>query len=133
MVRLRHVAAVSLALLVGCGSTHRAAHTPDRDRTALRFVATSPHLRAICRAAALRVGYPVPCPTRVPAGLTATGVAGPTGCSLDIVSAGGLGGCARSWRGWVVGSSTVGRQHLVITASPRPLRSYAKVVNGPAW
>ena len=67
------------------------------------------------------------------AGLTATGVAGPTACRLEIVGAGGLGGCARSWRGWVVGSSWVGRQHLVITGSPRPLTSDAKLVNGPAW
>jgi hypothetical protein len=27
----------------------------------------------------------------------------------------------------------VGAEHLVTTASPRPLRNYAKVVNGPAW
>ena len=37
--------------------------------------------------------------------------------------------------GWIVGSSQVTepREHLVITASPRPLREYAKVVNGPGW
>jgi hypothetical protein len=40
---------------------------------------------------------------------------------------------AVSWRGWVVGSSITQVAHLVITASPKPLRSYAKVVNGPAW
>jgi hypothetical protein len=33
----------------------------------------------------------------------------------------------------VVGTSDVGREHLVITASPKPLTNYAKVVNGPAW
>jgi hypothetical protein len=33
----------------------------------------------------------------------------------------------------VVGSSETGDQHLVITASPRPLANYAKVINGPAW
>ena len=38
-----------------------------------------------------------------------------------------------AWRGWVVGSSISGAEHLVITASPKPLRKYAKVVNGPAW
>jgi hypothetical protein len=37
-----------------------------------------------------------------------------------------------SWRGWVVGSSTTAGQHLVITASPKPLHNYAKVVNGPS-
>ena len=39
----------------------------------------------------------------------------------------------KSWRGWVVGSTFFGADHLVITASPRPLANYAKVVNGPAW
>jgi hypothetical protein len=38
-----------------------------------------------------------------------------------------------SWRGWAAGSTNVGDEHLVTTASPRPLRNYAKVVNGPAW
>jgi hypothetical protein len=33
----------------------------------------------------------------------------------------------------VVGSSETNDQHLVIVASPRALRSDAKVVNGPAW
>lgn len=37
------------------------------------------------------------------------------------------------WRRWAVGSSYVGSEHLVTTASPRPLPNYAKVVNGPAW
>lgn len=32
-----------------------------------------------------------------------------------------------------MGSSTSATEHLVITASPRPLYNYAKVVNGPAW
>lgn len=60
---------------------------------------------------------------RVPEGLSETGAIGP----------GGIDGAAKSWRGWVVGSSYVASDHLVITASPKPLRSYAKVVNGPAW
>jgi hypothetical protein len=46
---------------------------------------------------------------------------------------GGIGRCARSWRGWVIGSTETGDHHLVITASPRPLQRYAEVVNGPAW
>ena len=39
----------------------------------------------------------------------------------------------RSWRGWVVGSSTTPDNHLVLTASPSPLPNYAHVVNGPSW
>ncbi len=44
-----------------------------------------------------------------------------------------MGGSAKSWRGWVIGSSNTDGQHLVITASPHPLTDYAKLVNGPAW
>ncbi len=57
----------------------------------------------------------------------------PTGCRLHIIGPGGIGGCAKSWRRWVVGSSTTPTEHLVITASPKPLRNDAKLVNGPAW
>ena len=42
-------------------------------------------------------------------------------------------GPSGDWRRWAVGSSYVGREHLVATASPRRLANYAKVVNGPAW
>jgi hypothetical protein len=55
---------------------------------------------------------------------------------LDIIGPGGsaaCGGGGKSWRGWVVGTSNVGPEHLVITASPRVLKNYAKLVNGPAW
>ena len=89
----------------------------------LRFVPASPRLVAACRSTAHAVGYAVPCPMRVPEGLSETGA----------ISPGGVDDAAKSWRGWVVGSSYVGADHLVITASPRPLRDYAKVVNGPAW
>jgi hypothetical protein len=99
--------------------------------SATRLVQASAELRGRCRATANEVGYPVPCPTRVPEGLTATRGIG--GCELDIIGPGGVGGCARAWRGWVVGSSETNDQHLVIVASPRALRSDAKVVNGPAW
>src|SRR5437764_238209 len=124
-MRTSALVALSLLALTGC-------REPPRLH-GLRFVLAPPSLQPQCHVAARAVGYAVPCPTRVPAGLTATGVAGPTACRLEIVGAGGLGGCARSWRGWVVGSSWVGRQHLVITGSPRPLTSDAKLVNGPAW
>ena len=89
-------------------------------------------LIATCHRTARVVGYRVPCPTRIPPGLTPFG--GTPGCPLEIIGPGRK--CPRtflSWRGWVVGSSTTTDQHLVITASPKPLRNYAKVVNGPAW
>jgi len=93
------------------------------EATGLRFVAASPRLVATCQSTARAVAYAVPCPMRVPEGPTETSVIGP----------GGIGGASKSWRGWLVGSSYLGGVHLVITASPRPLRNYAKVVNGPAW
>jgi hypothetical protein len=98
----------------------------------VRFVAAGPALRAACRSTAREVGYPVPCPTRVPANLESVG--GRPGCTISIIGAGrqcpNTHGC---WCRWVVGSSSDGVQSLVLEASPWPLQSYAKVVNGPAW
>ena len=96
----------------------------------MTFVPASRSLVRACRATARAVRYPVPCPMKVPTGLTETGLSGPTGCTLHII---GPARCARSWRGWVVGSSTTPNEHLVLVGSPTPLRNYAKVVNGPAW
>lgn len=97
-----------------------------------RFVPASAELRSKCRTTAVAVGYPAPCPMRVPAGLAAFG--GRPGCELDIIGpAKPCPNTAFLWRGWIVGSSRVGDQHLVLVASPRALEDYAKVVNGPAW
>lgn len=89
-------------------------------------------LIAACHATARAVGYRVPCPTRVPPGLTAFG--GRPGCPIEIIGPGRkCPNTYRGWRGWVVGSSATPNEHLVITASPKPLRNDARVVNGPAW
>ena len=95
------------------------------------LVQSSAALLAKCRATAAEVGYSVPCPTRTPKGLAPTRAIGR--CKLDVIGPGATEGCGRAWRGWVVGSSETNDQHLVITASPHPLRNAAKVVNGPAW
>jgi hypothetical protein len=122
----------SVLVLVGASvatgsSAPSLAHSPG-----IEFVVASPGLLAECRATAVAVGYPVPCPTRVPAGLVAYG--GRPGCGIDIIGPGRQCPNAQSgWRGWVVGSSAAGDEHLVLTASPRPLANYGKVVNGPAW
>jgi hypothetical protein len=108
------------------------AHSAMREVSPV-FVASPPSLVAACHATAKAVGYRVPCPMRIPVGLTATGRNGPTPCSLHIIGPAGTDACAQAWRGWVVGSSTTRSQHLVITASPTALTNAAKVVNGPAW
>lgn len=118
MITFARAALASLAVLVatGCGGTPPPPAVDETQATepaGLSFVPAPPDLRAKCRATATTVGYPVPCPTRVPPGL----VASP----------------GKPWEGWVIGSSEPRDQHLVITASPRPLANYAKVVNGPAW
>ena len=101
----------------------------------MRFVPAPRTLLAKCRRTARAVGYAVPCPTSIPAGLAVGSSTVFTGC-LDIIGPGGLPPCpagAKTWRGWVVGTSNVGREHLVITASPTELTNDAKLVNGPAW
>jgi len=128
------ILAVALVALLsgGCSDSGEVAVTAGPPKpSASRLVLASQELRGKCRATANEVGYPVPCPTRVPEGLVATQGIG--GCQLDIIGPGVTGGCESSWRGWVVGSSETNDQHLVIVASPQALRNYAKVVNGPAW
>ena len=124
--------------VVGCSGSRAATSTQSTANTrsvsvGADFVPAPKNLIAACRRTARAVGYLVPCPTRLPDGLTETGTNGSTNCTLHTIGPGGLGGCAKSWRGWVVGSSETVDQHLVITASPQPLRNYAKVVNGPTW
>ena len=132
-MRIQILAVALVALLSGgCSDSGEVAVTAGPPKpSASRLVLASQELRGKCRATANEVGYPVPCPTRVPEGLVATQGIG--GCQLDIIGPGVTGGCESSWRGWVVGSSETNDQHLVIVASPRALRNEAKVVNGPAW
>jgi hypothetical protein len=132
-VRTLALAVAVVALLSGgCSDSGGVAVTPGPPKqSASSLVQASPELHDNCQATANEVGYPVPCPTRVPEGLTAT--PGIDGCQLDIIGPGAAGGCAKSWRGWVVGSSETNDQHLVIVASPLALRNDAKLVNGPAW
>ena len=99
---------------------------------AATFVPAPRTLVAACKNTARAVGYPVPCPMRVPKGLVAYG--GRPDCPLGIISPGRrCPNTALSWQGWVIGSSVTADQHLVLTASPTRLENYAKVVNGPAW
>ena len=125
------VALVVALISGGCSDGGEASVTEPPQPSASLLVQAPPELRAKCQATADAVGYPVPCPTRVPDGLTATPAIGR--CELAIIGPGATESCGNAWRGWVVGSSETNDQHLVIVASPRPLRNDAKVVNGPAW
>ena len=123
------VSIVPLVLLTSaCSDEDRRAVTAMRQAALVPAPAT---LLAQCRETADAVGYPAPCPTRLPPGLGPTQGSG--GCRFQIVGQGGTGGCSNAWRGWVVGSSETSNQHLVITTSPRALSDPARVVNGPGW
>ena len=127
------VGAVAVMAVCGCTDSHRGARSTTAVQTGLRLVAVPRALLRKCHATARAVGYAVPCPTYVPAGLAFDPSHAPC---LDIIGPGGKAACGaggRSWRGWVVGTSNIGAQHLVITASPKLLENYAKLVNGPAW
>ena len=130
-MRVSVLIAVSVLLCsTGCGGSRTSEPTANR---VAAFIAAPRTVTMACRRTALAVGYPVPCPTRVPSALTATSAIAPTNCRLLVLGPGGVGGCAKGWRDWVVGSSATSEGHLVLTASPTPLRNDARVVNGPAW
>jgi hypothetical protein len=133
--RSARVGAVFLAVVFGTScakSQEQPVAQTESEPELLSLAPAPPSLRAKCVTTARAVGYPVPCPTRVPPGLAATRTAAGR-CSLGIIGPGGIDGCHHSWRRWVIGSSETSDQHLVLTATPRPVRSYARVVNGPAW
>jgi hypothetical protein len=121
--------------LSACSGSDKSGRASPNTVVGYRFIRAPASLLDKCKSTARRVGYAVPCPTRVPARLVAFG--GTSDCTIDIIGPGKHCPNTRiSWRGWVVGSSVagpLGDQHLVLTASPLPLHSYARVVNGPAW
>lgn len=127
-------ALVWLMTVAGCASS---AVPPSAGTSHSLLVATPPIVMRECIKTANAVGYPVPCPTRLLPGMQAYGgdpSRGPRCQSTFIAPA----NCSSGWPHWVVGSSAVGDpagqfQHLVIVASPHPIRSYARVINGPAW
>jgi hypothetical protein len=128
--------AVTAIVVCGCADSHTAtSSSATAQKPGLHLVAAPQMLLRKCRAAARAIGYAVPCPTSIPPGL-AIGPSTTTAGCLDVIDAGGRPACGaagKSWRGWVVGTSNVDAQHLALTASPRRLKNYAKLVNGPAW
>jgi hypothetical protein len=119
--------AAVLAVATACVQAH--AMSSGTKGPGITFVAAPPNVVADCRVTARLVGYPVPCPMRVPQGTLEPTVVGHDCTRIYVVGT----ACSGSWHGWVFGSTYVGRDHLVITASPRPLSSDAKLVNGPSW
>jgi hypothetical protein len=98
------------------------------------LVRAPPAIASMCTEATAEVGYPAPCPTRFPRGFAAT----PSlmGCHLRVIGASRPCRGSTVWAGWIVGSSQDGLippHHLVIVASPHPVRNLARLVNGPAW
>jgi hypothetical protein len=143
-VRSVAIAAVALQIVSGCGST-KATPSPARARptpipkmiASVPFVAAPTKVREECDETAGRVGYAVPCPTLLPAGLSATPAV--AGCGFAVVAAAGQAGCGGAeWHDWIVGSSQVGNettagfQHLVVVAAPRIIRDPARAIDGPA-
>jgi hypothetical protein len=119
MVRRAALALLALAA-TGCAS-----NSAPASQFVAKLVKVSPALAASCRKVARRVGYPVPCPTRLPKEMY-------TFSFLPVFPRGG------AWKRWADASGYGGHgivavtEHLAITASPKPTGP-AKLVNGPGW
>ena len=124
--------AAALVAVVVMGVTHgvRARAQPSGETAPpIAFADAPPAFRAQCRSTARELRYPVPCPLRVPRSFVAYVQHGMTrACKTTIVCPG-----TGAWRGWVEGTTQSWNAHLVIQASPHPLRNYAKLVYGPDW
>jgi hypothetical protein len=135
--------------LAGCGGVRGARHPVADDhsrpgsrptRTAapigstvggLLFTRASTAMRTECEKTADAVGYEIPCPTMLPAGIA--GTPGMQGCpGFQIVGWDRVRGCgAVKWRGWMVGSSNTSAEHLVVLGAPRVVRNPARAIDGP--
>ena len=96
---------------------------------AVPFVRVPAAYLAQCRVTARRLGYPVPCPTRLPSAMTQHQDGATALCSITVICPNESG----PWKGWATGSLASPSQHLVITASPRQQPAYARAVDGPGW
>lgn len=93
------------------------------------FAYVPPAYLTQCRVTARKLGYPIPCPTRLPKPMTEHQNGAIPSCSVTVVCPNDNG----PWKGWATGSIASPGEHLVITASPRPLSNYARAVDGPGW
>jgi hypothetical protein len=127
------VLSTAMSVLCGCQSNNDSSK-PAATQLPVAFVRSPASVLRQCRETARAVTYAAPCPMLLPRGLVGTSVRFGRKCRpLQIVGV----PCPPPgrWKGWIVGSVELAspREHLVITASPRPVRDYAKVVNGPGW
>lgn len=133
------LAQIAGALLIviagGAACSGSASHKLRSVVAGVTFVSASAHVRDECHRTANSVGYPVPCPTLLPVGLTPTPPV--PGCHFAVIAASGQRGLCVS-RGWIFGSSqTVDPQtgalteHLVIQGAPRIFRNPAWAIDGP--
>lgn len=142
------LAVTSVGATTACRSVNTKSSGSYPSRLPVQFVPAGPKVMGTCRDAARTLGYAVTCPTQIPRGLLGTRIGIPSrtargltwrwqrGCQprFPIV---GLSPCRpvpRGWKGWIFGSSELElpREHLVIRGSPRPVRAYAKALDGPA-
>jgi hypothetical protein len=114
------------------------AHPPVQTVASVPFTVALSGVRSECRATADAVGYTVPCPTRLPVGMTATSPQ--PGCRFAIIAPADSPACrAPQLRGWIFGTGDVdgpgagdaSSQHLVLWGAPRAVRSPARAIDGP--
>jgi hypothetical protein len=137
------LAGAALLIVVGCGNAARTArHATRLDASTgetiagVVFVPVAAAVRKECENTANTVGYAIPCPTILPAGLAPTPPV--DGCGWAIVAPSAEPPCGvPTWRGWMVGSSQIGDgassdfQHLILQAAPRIVRDPAQAIDGP--
>ncbi len=106
---------------------------------AVPFVHVSAEVTGECQTTADAVGYAVPCPELLPAGMSPTEPV--HGCRFAFVAEVGWAGCSDVRPdGWFFGSSDVGGknagaagfQHFVVFGAPRVVRQPARAIDGPA-
>jgi hypothetical protein len=131
------VVALIAASCTACMSGHSSARTEwSKTVAGVKFVQATSGLLARCRATAGVLGYPIPCPMLVPAGLAGwprgEEIIGPATQKQEeaLVNQPGCPACARL-RGWAFGSSAP--PHLVILASPRLLTNLHAAIDGPGF
>jgi len=95
-----------------------------------------------CVQTARRLGYPVPCPPKLPQAVLGANAL----CLHTFMSPGWIRGCGpgpRFWRGWMVaaggeaasgsGLNPSNTEHFVMEASPFRTTSDNLIANGPGW